>query len=314
MALKIVKYDKYLIPSVTTLLQDCFPKKNCINQDVVNWKYELNPNPNLFSYEAVTRSGAIASHYCNLEIPVIYNNKILKSLICLDMATLPEFRRMGLISQLSALVYKDVVKNQFDFSFGFSNEEGINIDIYAKNYNYEIIGPFSTFLAPTFINIQSQLNFEKVSKFPSEKTFNPYPGFSICKSDRYLTWRYIQKPGNNYHIFKITQGNVCLAYIIMRFNHIFSEILDIILCVKTDITKIIQTGKEISKKFNKPFQLVSVLENKFWSQTLYGQGFYQWPYSKHRHYLTVRNHKPKASWSRSIINPEKWWLMGGDIL
>ena len=307
------KFSRDEVPQITNLLKECFIFKSKDKELAVRWKYDYQAFPRqLFFYGVWDRNGKLVSQYANLENNLVCEKKIIKGLTCFDMATHPNYRGRGLISQLSRRVYEDVQKSEFEVSFGYSNDQGIKVDKYSTGYGYTVVGKFAKYLKPVLFPQPSRFTFHEISSFPD--SYKPFSDnfLRINKPRNYLVWRYNDRPGNTYKIFEIETPEHKLGYVVLRLHDIRVDLMDIIGLSIKDYGEIFKGVEKLTKRPHRMFIVINVLENTTWKDIFKKEGFTYQPGKSHS-YLTVKIHKKGEGWRNEILDKEKWILMGGDI-
>ncbi len=311
MEFNVKPYSKDQIPQITKLLEECFKFKIKDKISAVRWKYAYTQFPRtLFYYGAWDNKGNLVSQYTNLENNLIYQSSVIKALTCFDMATVPQHRGKGLITQLSQKLYQDVRKSKFVLSFGFSNEQGIKVDKYANEYGYKIVGKFAKYIKSVFFSKPSDITFKEIGSFPDK-----YEAFSdnfirIYKPVEYVKWRYIKRPAHSYKIYQIKSPQIPIGFIVVRLHDLRVDLLDIIGIPFTNYPEVISGVEQLLKNNRKAFIVINILDNISWHSMLSALGYKRQPDRSHN-YLTVKIHKHTVR--DSFLNAESWLLMGGDI-
>lgn len=306
---QIKKLTKSNFSEIVYLLKKSFNMKSTNAFKLLSWKFfDKNYKTNLTAYGAFTE-GKLVSFYCNKKIDIKYNNKTLNTAICLDMATSPDFRGQGLISQVSKPVYKDILRNHYDFSFGFSNDNGLKVDQNSHSYGYKIIGPIvKYFTLPVLVNPYTISKIDNLSK--SNITL---PYFHLPLTKEFLKWRYISKPENNYQFVSISKNNVVISEVVILNFPYRLEVFKIIPKVDDAIHQTLSALRGYAFKIGKPIVTVRILENKFWSKNLKLSGYIRMHLNEKLYHLTVKPH-PTTKLVQKALDSDSWFIMGGDII
>lgn len=311
MSYSLFSYEGYA-EGVTQLLDTCFKIVAPVKSHVTKWKFfSKNSLFAVFAWVATTSLGTVVSFYSNKSIPVVMGSKRFKAAMCLDMATHPEHRRQGLITNLSQKVYGEITKRGFDFSFGFSNEAGVVVDRNAREYGYRVVGRLQQFFLFSFFPRKSRYSLKKVQSFTREVP--EYKDFlQIETSPAYLTWRYIEKPNSNYVIYEVWQDEMFHGYCITKNQLCHLSVFKIACGATTDLRDVIKSVQNIALQSGRPLVRLSVLANVFWKKVV--TQFLTVSFSKKRYYLTVKQHSKKNISASILFNPHFWLVMGGDII
>ncbi|MEN9328538.1 MAG: hypothetical protein RI947_1346 [Candidatus Parcubacteria bacterium] len=315
MTYKILPYTTHYLRPLSSLLHDSFDIKTRDKEQFVTWKYfDSFHNNKTITYIALAEDGRVASHYTNIPIPLYRNGSVHQSMLCTDMATARAHRGKGLITQLSTNVYKKVIHNNYDCSFGFSNSEGLKIDKYSHNYGYTIVAPFSRYFKPLIRKKLTSYVLHPTENFHEDIPLtNDY--WRIYKSTDYLTWRYLDKPTNDYTIYTIEEHNKIVGYVVIRFSGIRCYVYDIITPLNTheQMVKILQSIENEALIRKKRLIIYNVLDNTYWKTLFSTANYFNKKNNSITYYLTVKTHSTQKDLS-SLLDSEKWLLMGGDII
>lgn len=295
------------IPNLTKLFVTCFHFHAKDAELAVAWKYASSFKRNLISYVATTPDGTIVSHYANLETPVLYKGKLLSAFNCIDMATHPDHRGQGLISTLSKRVYAEVAKTEAVLSFGFSNEQGVQVDKHAKGYGYTVVGKFTRSVKLILPGSKPNDTLQEIQEFDADPHQPEDTVLRIAKSQKYLTWRYQERPEKTYRLYAWGQG-----YVVLLAQAFKLVILDIVGIEKGQIPAVLTAIEAEARRLGKTMIINHVLDNSLWQACMHAAGFHATP-ARTQTYLTVKVHKPESFKTRDVYNPNSWSLMTGDI-
>lgn len=299
-------------PQIVKLLADAFTMKAREKSQFVSWKLWGNlkgPAANLVAYGAYDGKNLV-SFYCNKHFPLVYKKTIMKSGICLDMATDPAHRGKGLISQLSKRVYAQRQTDHFVFSFGFSNAQGVKVDKYASGYGYSVIGKFKRYVALSRPK-QSQYIWEHTdtlvdSKYAPSLLHVPY-------TTQFLQWRYSNHPSNQYLYVNYMVKNQLTAQVIIKRGGWWLDVVNIIPHRSVGYAEILSALRGLAWSTRRFGVKLSVLPNAHWEQSLGRAGYHPFQLHETEYYLTVKAlGKPPQKFD--IFDADNWLLMSGDIL
>src|SRR5258706_1759159 len=313
---RLIKYTSSYLTSLTILLDKSFSIENKDKEKLVKWKYfdEYLENKTI-TYIALDDKNEVISHYTNIPINVVCLDTTFKAMICTDICTDISHRGKGLISKLSSKVYKEVKDNRYDFSLGFSNDEGIRIDRNSINYGYVIVGKFVRYLKLVASRKKTAYNLIPVSSLEGD-LYNASSNFlKIRKDSSYLNWRYLKKPNSEYDIFAIQNGNTIYGYVVLRFLENRCYIYDII-TTSDDKKHVINILRSIENKaidHGIGIIIYNVLDNKYWRKLFNRYKYLKKSKNKINYYATVKIHSENIP-KDVILNKENWLLMNGDII
>ncbi len=313
---KITEYSPSFLPSLAKLLNNSFHIENKDKKRLVLWKYfdEYLHNKTI-TYLALDKENNVVSHYTNLPIDITYLNKTYTCMICTDMCTDIDHRGKGLITQLSTHVYNEVKKKGYDFSLGFSNDEGVEVDKHANNYGYVVVGKFVRYFK--FVLYKKNIDYllTRTDSLHQDYYSHHSKYLRIKKDHDYLYWRYIKKPNREYDVYNIMDGNRVVGYVILRFLKYKCYIYDIV-TENDDKKHMITVLRSIENKaLEHKVRLViyNVLDNNYW-QTLFNKyKYFKRTNNTVNYYLTIKIHNTEMP-KDIILDKENWLLMNGDIL
>lgn len=313
MEYSIKRFDSKDLYSLAKLLKVCFTFKSKNELNALKWKYDPEDFPRKkYAWIAQNADKEIISHYANIELVTIKNGKLINSLLCIDMATHPQYRGKGLISKLSQKVYEDVLKSSAIFSIGFSNDQGVLVDRNAKGYGYVVVGAFSKYIKIVIRQTKSSLQWEPVLTFDSTNHWQEDNHYQLDKSLNYLNWRYVQRPDNHYNIYKVRFERQN-GYIVLRYHDFRVDVLDLINIPSEQMSDCFQLMEVIAQSKKKKAVVLNVLENEYWKTLLKKEGYLKQPINKENFYLTIKVHKPQKIDTNELLDKNNWKLLGGDI-
>lgn len=311
MAFSIRKLNQQDLVYLIEFLHAVFHIRNRDKTSLIKWKYFHPFIEHAIEYGAFDGT-RLVGHYANIPIPLRYGGHVVDAMLCIDMATHPSYRGLGLISRLSEFVYRDVLHTSAALSLGFSNSQGMRVDLNARSYGYKVIGAFRSYALMTRRGISPTrvTHTEEIDPIP----FSIPDGYiSIHKSQEYLKWRYHDHPGSAYELYRVS-GDAIHGYVVLRVSRFRIDIIDIALSnmqeyVVRDVIHAIQNLAAIQRK---QMVVIGVLENNYWRRILKECMGVRKP-MKESHYLTVRIHNDHHI-GPDIYNKEQWICMTGDIL
>lgn len=284
---------------VINLLNICFPNKK-ITANSFLWKhYDKYFNNKSTAMIAVDKN-KICAFVCFTPI-FIANNNYQNFYSCAVQASHPEYRRKGIISDLTQIIEKKL--GDYVEYIGFSNNDGVKIDKFSKKIGYQILGQINTRYVLS-LPYKSSFDVIQVDKiFPKTNWQLNY--FSVLKNIDYLKWRYEKNPKNKFEYFEIRNQNIIIGYIICKKNRIKYEVYDLLL--NNDNIKLYGLIIKSFAKFaffKKKFLVsYSYLPNNFWMK--------RFPFisvsKKIPLFLTIKTTKT------DLTNINNWIIQSGDI-
>lgn len=304
------------LEKITTLLDGAFAMRAINKEKVVQWKYfDAFHKEKTITYVAENQSGQIVSQYTNAPIVIWKSGKVYKSMMCLDMATDTQHRGKKLISRLSTLVYEKVCQQGYDFSFGISNQQGVEIDRKATNYGYKVIGQFHTYFSSFSICKNNKFHIKPCKQLDGNYSETKSNYFAVYKTHQYMLWRYIAKPESSYELFKIVTGNdTFMGYVVSTKSKGVLQIIDILMVNGYVLSEevFIAFRNYASSLGCIGIKISLICDHKIHSQ-LQRAGYRRLGFlQKAKYYLTVKKHNLHLS--KDIFSKEAWLLFSGAIL
>lgn len=293
------------------LLTVCFRLDHQTSRQQLDWRYTYsNFLDSMIAFGAFDDVNKLISFYANTPYKLRQHKQVIETYLCLDMATHPLYRRQQLISQLSKLVYKEIDKYQTTFSIGFSNQQGIKVDKFAKNYGYQIVGSFNSYsgVATKFPNSRNFITPVSIPNFPSKYS----PGISIHKTPQYLDWRYISKTFQNYKYLQVNNQKQPLAVVVAKITGSKLYILDLISHLDIDYAVLLRSLQEYAYTLKLKKVTINVLTNSWWLELFEQAGFTRQSWQRNQYYLTIR--PTKNFYQPEFLDVNQWRLISGDII
>lgn len=295
---------------LTDLLDECFRIRNPDKKAIIRWKYFGRGERFCIAYGAFYGK-KLVSFYSNVSMPTRMGQKTYDSYASFDMATSASHRKRGLISVLSKKVYQEIDFSKAVFSFGFSNGKGVKVDRNASSYGYHVLGSFDRYVALARRRDPKTLyRVQEVAKLTDSRTVSQL--LTIDCTEKFVEWRYQEKPGAKYTFLELRDGDTMTAQVILIKKNLRMNIYKIIPMSSFDLMKALQTVQDFVARKKKYFLSVYPLQNSIWSQSLYSAGFRRL-HTRQTYYLTVRPSIDKPQ-PEGLLDADSWFLMGGDIL
>lgn len=297
------------------MLQRVFHTNTSTCSELIAWKYQYPE----FHSQSITwiaeDKGQIVGHYCNVPMPLRYEGQVLKSMMCLDMATDPYYRRQGIISHLSKEVYKKVEDDGYVCSFGFSTHVGVQVDNHASDYGYIVVDTVRQVRLFPFIGVftKRRHTLHRITTFPRLVKPLDWRGVGIYKSAQYLQWRYIDKPGASflYDIYEVSTDRSTIGYLIVSHARGMLRVMDWVPIEIVSDDEVVALIKEVAYIHH----CIGITLLMYGKQTLeitcLDQGFRP-VHGKAIFYLTVRKNTDDCP--IDLLSASHWHGFGGDIV
>lgn len=211
------------------------------NIDVLNWQFFKNGIKNFVDIEFDTEKNKTAAIYATFSVNFKINNHLHIGSQSLDTITDIDYRGKGLFIKLAKDVYQKAADDGVALVYGFPN--GNSIHGFKSKLEWEVLDPVPFMIKPIKTSYFSNkisvfkwlpnfnVSFSKYSKsnkfrieedfsFPEMVTplwesFSNKIGVAVQRDKKYLDWRYIQKPFENYKIAHCySENNTYLGYIV----------------------------------------------------------------------------------------------------
>lgn len=238
-----------------------------ISAERLVWQYKQNPAGQPIIHLAESSQG-IVGYYALMPIRMRIRNKICIEIYSLETMTHPDYRGQGIFTILGKENYKLAARRGFHFLYGFTNRNAhpivVNkldwrdlyngIPLWVKPLNLEsiirkrlvdnrLVAGLGSKFGKIAMNIlyrpmqnKPKYSITEVSYFDErfnllwEETSND--GVMVVRDKEYLTWRYLEKPGEKYAIFIVEREEKLLGYMILkcteRFNLQIGFIMDLL--------------------------------------------------------------------------------------
>jgi hypothetical protein len=229
-----------------------------ITEDVFIWLFSENSSNRIF----IARSQAterIAGVYCLLpQETIVYGNKI-KTLLCNNVFTDPDFRTYNIFVKLGRFAL-EVVKSDAELAIGIPNEKALpGHKRVGWNMCQQILFSEIKLSNTQYININNRIgenrnielkDLESISNLWME--VNKNSNFAIVKDKKYLKWRYFDRPkiSREYYRKIIYNNEDIRGYLIISHYYPINKMHIIDICAKSeeDFLKLINLSIELAIK------------------------------------------------------------------
>lgn len=291
------KYNKEFELEVVDLLNTCFEGKN-ITPKSFRWKHF-----DAFFNKKVRAMIAIDNHkvcafVCFTPVSVIKGGDNFDFYSCSVQATHPDYRRRGIVTDLTQIIENELPKS-INY-LGFSNKNGIQIDLHSKKINYEILGRLNTIYlvsSPYFSNFKIK-PVESIEQIDLSQNF-----LGFQKNVNYINWRYTENPKNKYKIFEIQDPSKTIGFVIAKKNFFVYDVFDVLTLNIEDLKECIRVFNSYAFKDFTPICSYTYLPNKFWNIVFPKISIIK----KNDLFFTVK------SLNKYLLDFNNWIIQGGDI-
>lgn len=301
--MKYVEFNLSHLNQVVNLLNLCFPKNNVTNNSFL-WKHFSHFFDDKSIGMIAIDKKEVCAFVCFVPIIISNNNIFLNNFyLCAIQCTHPNYRRRGIISDLTKII-ENKLGNNIEY-IGFSNRSGIKIDKFSKKINYQIIGQFKKKIIPSF-PYRKTYKIEQIYNIPKKINYNS-TYFGILKNINYLKWRYEDNPKNKYKYFKVLNNSEIIGYIICKKRKVGYEMFDLILhnYDKNIYNLTIKSFAKFSLSKGVPLTYYEFLPNVFFNKCFSNILSFS---KKIPIFLTIKSN------NNNLKNIENWILQKGDII
>jgi Acetyltransferase (GNAT) domain len=200
--------------------------------------------------------GTIAGYIHGLRFPYRWRGTRIVSSMTQDAATVPAYRRQGLLRAVHAFAREEFARTGAPFSVGFPNHRSFpdyvrtKYTVVAKVPVYVCPLDFGRLLAPRlraagrllgaaanplyralFARRPALLAGEEVTRVerfgpeiePISRDFADMVTVAIDRTSRYLNWRFIEKPTHDYAAWVLRRGGQPVAYVVTKDGNLYGN-------------------------------------------------------------------------------------------
>lgn len=144
------------------------------------------------------------------------------SLLSVDTMIHPDFRNMGLFTELAKTAYSKARKLGYSLVYGFPNSNSYDGFVSKLGWTGHKLQAYST--RKPMIKKLEQYTYRRIEEtkwFDNrfDKLWDAYRHeveIATERSQRYLNWRYLSKPKTPYTVFSIFEGDVLDGYVVLK--------------------------------------------------------------------------------------------------
>ena len=317
------------------------------------WEYLNNPVNRLYILLAISREGQFAAQYVLLPKYLRIGDRNVVCTLSQDTVTDEKFRGKGLFTSLAEELYREVQRDGVLFTYGFPNKNSaygffnklkwreikpLNImvkPVYIKGYDYShlpYIGNKSVmrFLFKSVLllhnstfdkSIDRDISVEEIKDFSPVfdeiwERFNYKSLITVIRDNRYIKWRFFDKPENNYRTFIFYKSKNPAGYlitsVIKKFGIDNLFVVDFIANDSSILKSMVFRIDEIARESHTP--VISVMLPSVYRRYFYLSGYVKllerlFPQDLH---FGVRIHNEFEN-SSSVYDIDNWYLTWSDI-
>ncbi len=297
--MKLRRYVDTDAQRVVDLLNICFPH-NKVTVDTFLWKhFDVFFQKRSVCYVAEDNQ-TICSFVCFTPMHIQRHHITQRFYSCAVQATHPQYRRQGWVTQLTQLVEKELgVSTEY---IGFSNSDGVKIDINSKKINYDIVEQLYTRYVPSLPYIPT---IQIVKTDTPDISLVDCPYLSVHKTKAYISWRYGRNEKGQYEYFSLYKNNQPIGSLVCRIKKYRYEVKELLMYSfhQDSYSEAIKSFASYSLFHGKLLVSYTYLHTRFWQSVFPAL-------SRARAipiFLTVKSSDPETK------NPDNWFIQGGDI-
>jgi len=291
---------------------------------VWKWKYRENPagEPLVF---VVEHEGRIVVHLCELPVRMMIDGREHVVYQGVDAMTHPDYRDGGLFrrSHHGSLAHVKTVH------YGATRKklvpmyehtvEGISYITKVESREKPLVGKgikgrLNSIIKRQDVKHRAGSDISPISSFGKEfdglwKQNLEKSRVMVVRDRRYLNWRFAQKPGSEYEIFKAQIDETVKGYIVLKVQDGKAYVMDLLTSGDPIIEKdLISHALEYSKRIGAT-DMVFPLLDKMLESTIDGMGFLT---TRSGFHLMARSYDKKISQS-ILADAGNWYFTYGDI-
>lgn len=293
-------FSKDYETEVLRLLNICFPL-NQITKESFEWKHLDKFFQGRQKAMIALDADKVCAFVCFNPLVVVNKDNRLEYYSCSVQATHPDYRRRGIITELTKAIEKELGPDTN--YFGFSNESGVKIDFHSKTIGYKVLGQMRTrYILPS--PLKNRYRIHKVKGVTSKVNLSINDNlFFLERSNQYFDWRFIRNPKVKFEYYEIYKKEKFIGVVVMKKSKYKYEIIKI-LPLRLDFLKdIINAVSHIAYKKKVALISFSYLPNHVWKSVFPALSISR----KIEMYFTVK------SLDENTQKVDNWLIQGGDI-
>jgi hypothetical protein len=233
----------------------------------------------------------------------------------INMAVDPAYRGRGLIKQVSQPVYEAVANCGGTAGVGFSNKQGVKVDLKSKSYGYQVVGQMQSLVV--WLKPQKQEALQLTDEWPSLSfADNSRPSNNQIKfiaTPEPLEHRFVHHPFRKYQFGVWEENGQIEGIVVYRpVNRYGLKGVSLLAVYAAQPTELLRRWSRSLQDVGIRFVHVLTTPESSLRSTLNQLGYaVTMPYSRSPYYLTV---KPFAHTPSELLDFRAWDCLGGDIL
>ena len=242
------------------------------------WKFKKNPAGSPIIYVALLDKRIIC-HVAVIPHKVKFKNNVT-SYQGVDVMTLDKYRGYGIFSNLSRYILNESKEKKL-IIFAFSS--GLAYDIENKKLSFNSVCSVHKLFKPirqirTKKEYDKNLRILKIDSFDKsvnllwKKVSKSYKMITV-RNQKYLNWRYAEKPAKEYAIFVAKSKSGILGFIVLKYNGKKGFIMDVLTIKDTQVVNNLIQKSLVYLKSKKAESVVCYLMNGYYTKILLRNGF-----------------------------------------
>mgnify|MGYP001177428775 CR=1 FL=1 len=249
---KIKKFDKIHKNEILKLHENAFGFEK--SGKYWDWRFNNHSLRKPFGKIAITNN-TIISHYITQPIICKKKHRMINSLMSMWTMTDPKYSNMGLMKTLAEKTFECAKQEGYQLVIGFANERSIGF--FIKKFQFIKVKT----MTESILNLPNNQKFKNKCDVIKIKIFDSSftrfcnnndqlkKKYSIPRTSKFLNWRYIQRPKNEYTCYKIINEKKFVGYFILKKYEKKCQIIDFVLDNKIEIYEsVLNKTIEFAKK------------------------------------------------------------------
>ena len=202
------------------LMRACFGEREFLNREWYEWfnfYCPMGQNRNYVAIDSIT--GHFVGGYGLLPIKIKVNDQIMGGSLCTNVMTHPEYRRIGIFTQMGRQCLANEGEYRSRFTLVVPNQKAYQGHMkmgWRHLSDLMSIAKFS-FRDRSFKSKKIQKFDERVDNLIHE--ISMHANFMVIKDHKFLNWRYQQRPDKSYKLFIFERNGDIGGYMVLKhFN------------------------------------------------------------------------------------------------
>ncbi|MCA0454226.1 MAG: GNAT family N-acetyltransferase [Chloroflexi bacterium] len=233
----------------------------------------------------------------------------------INMAVDPAYRGRGLIKQVSQPVYEAVAACGGVSGIGFSNKQGVKVDLKSKSYGYQVVGQMQSLVV--WLRPQRQAAITLTDAWPRSPFAQAASANSLLSrfatTPETLAHRFADHPFRRYQFGVWEDGGMVQGVVVYRKVRLAGvKGVSLLAAYGAQCSELLaRWSAAIQREGMRFLHVLSTPQGRVRSE-LHTLGYVAtMPYSRSPYYLTV---KPFANTPKAFLDFKAWDCLGGDIL